>query len=385
MSAEQVARHRFRRHQLDRAPGAAASPTDVDLLDVGVQDTGPDGAGWALVVRGVELSSLAEVADQIALAWTIRGAPHAYRRADLAAVAVATAPFSDADAAKRIFDASKPLKAAGRGVLEALREVADAERALVRSASVKGDVSGALNERLGEEFLRFCRPCDAVHIYEQPFRLSALQAGLELEAGTSPPVLRRVKGLTPNRYEHLGGEADPTFDVVRGALRFWGPATVKEVATFLDAAAKDVKERWPDDVVEVAVEVDGAAAPGPRWLLAEDIEALDAAAEPPADDDVVVRLLGPYDPFVQGRDREVLVPDPDRRKALWPVLGRPGAVVADGRLVAAWRPTTKGTAFTLRLDPWEPLSPPLRAALEVEAERLAAFRGLSLAAIADEP
>ena len=261
VSSEQVRRHRFRRHQLARAPGSAAGPTDVDLLDFGVQDTGPDGAGWALVVRGAEIESLAAEGDDIALAWTLRGAPHAYRRADLAAVAVATAPWSDGDAAKRIFDASKPLKAAGVPVIEALQKVVAAERDLVSRPTVKGDVSGGLNARLGEEYLRFCRPCNAIHIYEQPFRLSALQAGLELEPGTSPPVLRRVKGLTPNRFEHLAGEADPRFDVVRGALRFFGPATVKETTAFLDAALKDVKAHWPEDVVEVEVE----DQPGPSF------------------------------------------------------------------------------------------------------------------------
>jgi hypothetical protein len=379
VSREQVLRHRFRRHQLDRAPGTAASPTDVDLLDLGVQDTGPDGAAWALVVRGAAIASLAEVADRIALAWTLRAAPHAYRRADLPAVAVATAPWSEADAAKRIFDASKPLKAAGVPVLDALRLVADHERELVVSPTVKGDVSGGLKALLGEEHLRFCRPCNAIHIYEMPFRLSALQAGLELEAGTSPPVLCRVEGLTPNRFEHLAGEADPRFDVVRGALRFFGPATKKETAVFLDARAKDVEQHWPDDVVEVEVE----GRPGPRYVLADEVDALLAAKGRPKATDVVVRLVGPYDAFLQGRDREVLVPDEARRKALWPVLGRPGAVVADGEVVGLWRPKTSGKAFTLRLEPWGSLTRARRAAVETEAERLAAFRGLRLAEVSE--
>ncbi len=95
-----VLRFRFQRQELHREPGTAAGPLDVALLDHGVQDTGADGATWALAIRGRRRS-----ADDLALAWTLRGAPHAYRRADLAAVAVATAPLSEADAAKRIFDA----------------------------------------------------------------------------------------------------------------------------------------------------------------------------------------------------------------------------------------------------------------------------------------
>src|SRR4051794_17493065 len=167
VTREQVRRYRFRRHQLDRPEGSAAGPTDVDLLDLGVQDTGADGAAWALAVRGVEVSGApAEGEDAaaghrlpapIALAWTLRGAPHAYRRRDLAAVSVATAPWSEEDASKRIFDASRPLDEAGVPVLDALRAVATEERKIVRSPTVKGDLSGALRTHLGPEYSRDCR------------------------------------------------------------------------------------------------------------------------------------------------------------------------------------------------------------------------------------
>src|SRR4029079_11654889 len=121
-------------------PGAASGLDDVDMLDVGVQDTGPVAARWALVNRGLA----AYDGSEPPLAGPVRSSPHLYRRADAAAVAVATAPLSENDAARRVFDASKPLRQAGIPVLEALAVIARTQRDLVRKPTAKGDLPTAL-------------------------------------------------------------------------------------------------------------------------------------------------------------------------------------------------------------------------------------------------
>jgi hypothetical protein len=352
----QVLGYRVRAQQLDRESG---SVEDTAILDLGVQDTGTDGALWALALRGVP----APPAGELATVWTIRGAPHLYRRTDLPAIAAATAPFSDADAGKRIFDAARPLKAAGIPNLAALDTVADAMRSIVTTPMVKGEMSTRLTAVLDAPYLRNCVPCGAVHSHEQTFRLAALRAGLELQPGTSPPVLQPIPGFRP------AGQAPERFDVVRAYLRLLGPATPKLVAGYLDAPIKDVQARWPDDAVEVTV--DGER----RWLVREDAGRLD---DPPE----VTRLLGPFDLFLQARDRELLVPDPARAKELWRTLGRPGGVLVDGEVAGTWRARKAGTAVTLAVELWGSASTARRTAIGEQADRLAAFRQLTLKDVA---
>jgi Winged helix DNA-binding domain len=358
ITRSQVLGFRVAAQELDREPGEQA---DAAVLDIGVQDTGPDGGLWALAVRGVDVSKRPD--DRLATVWTIRGAPHLYRREDLPSVTAAVEPYSDADAGKRIYDAARPLKAAGIGSLAALDAVATAMRSVVTRPMVKGEVSTRLTALMDAPYLRFCRPCNATHLYEMPFRLAALRAGLELQARTSPPVLVPIPGFQP------AVTTPARHDVIRGYLRLLGPATPKHVADYLDAPVKDVKARWPSDAVEVSVE--GQA----RWILRADTDRLTAG---PAK---VTRLLGPFDLFVQARDRSLLVDDPGRAKALWPVLGRPGAVLVDGEITGIWRPRQSGSRLKIQIELWGKAAAPVRAAVAEQAERLAAYRQVQLAAI----
>lgn len=388
VDAVRVRRYRVRAQQLDRPVDAARAVTDAAVLDVGVQDTGPDGALWALAVRGVPVVAH-DWDPALALAWTVRGAPHAYRRADLPAVQRAVRPYSDADAGKRIYDAAKPLRAADIRPVDALATTARTMRQVVTSPMSKGALSTRMTREMTEPYLRWCNACQVTHMWEMPFRLATLHAGLELEPDTSPPVLRRIPGFprrqvgaverpdgaAPGSARAGRGDAaaapdDGPFDLIRGVLHLLGPVDPRGVAMFLDAPVADVTRRWPTDAVPV--EVDGAAA---AVLRADLPDLLDGDPAPGAEP--VVRLLGPYDLFLQARDRQVLVPDPARHRGLWPVIGRPGAVLADGEIVGTWRPRANGRRLGLELDPWVPWDENLRAAVTAEHERLAAFRGLT--------
>ena len=369
MERQEALARRIAAQQLDR-PVADRPLTDAAVLDLGVQDTGRDGASWALANRGVPVAGPETLAasDDLALVWSLRGAPHHYRRADLRGVLDATSPYDDADARKRTLDASRPLTAAGIGMLEAMGVVATTMREVVARPTPKGELSAALTERLDEPYLRWCNPCRATHVYEQTFRLASLPAGLELEAGTSPPVLHRIPGWRRTPGVGDPGRAPAHLRVVDAYVRLCGPTTPAATATFLDVPPGVVKAHWPTEAAEL--DVDGSRA----WAL-PDLPAPAATAG-------LVRLLGPFDLWLQARDRDVVVPDRARHKALWPTIGRPGAVLVATEVVGTWRPRAAGKKLTLTVDPWTTVPKADRARVGEQAERLAKHRGVTLTGVA---
>jgi hypothetical protein len=80
------------------------------------------------------------------------------------------------------------------------------------------------------------------------------------------------------------------------------------------------------------------------------------------------RLLPSGDAYLllQGADRELLVPDTDRRHALWTPRVWPGGLLVDGEIVGTWR--RADTAVTVQ--PWRRLSRAERHAAAAEVESL---------------
>ena len=156
--------------------------------------------------------------------------------------------------------------------------------------------------------------------------------------------------------------------MVRGVLRLLGPATPKQVAEFVDAPVRDVKARWPDEAVPVVVEGEE------RSILGSDLEALRSSP----DVSEVAALLGPFDLFIQTRDRALVVPEKADRKDLWRTIGRPGGILVCHEVLGSWRPRASGKTLRVALNAWAPLPD-----LTEQAESLAAFRGVSFDGFVD--
>lgn len=360
IAREQVIAYRLAAQQLDRR---TTRVDDLAVLDLGVQEAAGEQARLALDARlaATPPVDLFGEGRPLALVWSVRGAPHVHRRVALDDLARALVPLSEADARHRLNETGPSVERLGIPAQEQYAIAVAAMREAVRRPTGKGAVSTAVSAAIPAGMRRACRACGTSHISDSAMRAAFLAAGLELEPGTSPPVLlpRRGRVAHPSRTD-----LDALGRLVRCYLGLLGPATVTEAADYLGARRADVQRAWPDGLAQVEVEGRRVALPEERLA---DLE----AAEPGG----IVRLLPMVDPYLQARDRDLIVPDPGLQKLLWPVLGRPGAVLVGGEIAGVWRPKSSGSRLTVTVTAVHRMTGAAWSAVESEAERVAVVRG----------
>jgi hypothetical protein len=357
---KQVLAYRAAAQGLDRS---ARSASKLAVFDIGFQDTPAGSAAVGLAARLPEARSSDDlIADKsLSLAWTIRGAPHLHRRADLTKLISALWPLGEEDAYARLTAFGSDMKKAERSALQANAVAAKAMRAAVTKPMTKGEASGAATKIAPDYVSLWCRSCKSTHIHEQLFKLSALPAGLELTTNRSPLMLAPIEGRPGIPTKARGTES-----VIRAYLTFLGPATKSEVASFLGTTRPLIEPAWPAGLSEVSI--DGKRA----WLPRARLSSLKKARSEP-----VVRLLPPYDPYLQARDRGLLLEDKAQQKSLWRgLLGAPGAVFTDGEITGVWRAKMAGKKrLVVTIDAFTSSTKRANKALESEAEIVAAIRG----------
>lgn len=161
--------------------------------------------------------------------------------------------------------------------------------------------------------------------------------------------------------------------LVQKFLHAHGPADVSAFGAWLGCCPQQAKRLWQTAAAEMEpVRVAGRT----RYVLAEDLEALRAAG---ADADAW-RLLGPHDPYLDFRDRALLLEDVKRQRAVWQTVSNPGVLLRGGRVAGVWRQKLQKTSVAVEMTLFESADAAARERLEAEAAQYAAFRGVSLRA-----
>lgn len=187
---------------------------------------------------------------------------------------------------------------------------------------------------------------------------------LRYAATTGVVVIRWEGARQPTVWTVPPPEMEPRearLELARRYLHVFGPATPDGFARWAGIAPREgagAFEALGSSLTAVRTPI------GDAWILARDEEGFRAAPGPAAP----ARLLPSGDAYflLQGADRELLVPDADRRRALWTPRVWPGAIMVDGEVIGTWRRADA----TATLQPWRRLSCAQRDAVEAEAAPL---------------
>jgi hypothetical protein len=347
-----------------------------------VRNTPPGSAQAALLARVNGISedrvSTALLDKTLVEVHGPRMVPALVRREDLAVFTLGCISADDASLHATIGKlAGRRLDEAGIRPGEALTLVVDAALAeLAGGARAKGELSAALTARLPESMSAWCERCGSRHIDENLFRLPGAVGAYCIAPRSAREVWYvRVDEWLGADVPAVGSAAarDAGRELLRRFLRCYGPATPEGFAYWsligVDAAQRRFTE-LAGDLQEVSW--DGATGS----ILRADVDDL-KRAQPPAG----VRLLPPSDPYVLCRDRATLVPDPARRKAVWPALGAPGTLVVDGEIVAIWRAQKKSRTLRAQVAFFERPMPEAATLIEEEAQLIAVLRGCHTAEV----
>lgn len=154
---------------------------------------------------------------------------------------------------------------------------------------------------------------------------------------------------------------DARLELARRYLHIYGPATPNGFSTWAGIGSREAAAAFQalrESLTPVRTPV------GDAWILASDEPAFLAGPRAAA----AVRLLPSGDAYflLQGKDRDLLVPNEDQRAALWTSRVWPGALLLDGEIAGTWR--RAGGAMTIQ--PWRRLSSAERNTVAAETQSL---------------
>lgn len=170
---------------------------------------------------------------------------------------------------------------------------------------------------------------------------------------------------------------DAEKELVRKFLHCYGPSTVDYFMNWLWCSPQQAHRLWntiADEILPVGVE--GKTC----YMLAVDMDSLLSAES----DKEELILLGAHDPYLDMKDRTVILENQSFHKTVWRFVANPGAVLKGGRIIGIWKTKTLKDKLDASMTLWEPIQPSEQRLLESLAEEYAAFRLLNLKIITIE-
>ena len=188
--------------------------------------------------------------------------------------------------------------------------------------------------------------------------------------GISPTFTSPLRWLG----HRLAPSAQGAAELARRFLHAYGPATPRAFADCLGSAPAQAKRLWQ----EIEAELGPVTAAGKKaFILQSDRESFRCA-----DTEEALLLLGPHDPYLDIRDRAILLEDTAAQRQVWRTVGNPGVILKGGKIIGIWKTRTQRENLSVSTTLWEPLSTPEQRELERQMEGYAIFRGLALQGIA---
>jgi hypothetical protein len=187
---------------------------------------------------------------------------------------------------------------------------------------------------------------------------------LRYGAPTGRILIRWDGARQPTIWTVPAPDVDPRearLELARRFLHAFGPSTAEAFAKW--AGIRPARGRAT--LEELAPSLTPVRTPiGDAWILTRD--ELETREQPAVR--APARLLPSGDAYflLHGADRELLVPEADRRPLLWTSRVWPGAVLVAGEIAGTWR----RSAATLTIEPWRRLAAGEREAVEAEAASL---------------
>ena len=156
--------------------------------------------------------------------------------------------------------------------------------------------------------------------------------------------------------------------LVRRFLHCYDPSTKTCFMDWLGCSPKQAKRLW-DSIADEMIPV--TVGNKTCWLLAGQGNISEG-------DGQQLLLLGAHDPYLDIRDRSVILEHLPLHKTVWKTVSNPGVVLKCGRIAGIWKTKTTGGKLKISIQLFEPLSDCEKRTLKSLAEEYAAFRLLNL-------